>query len=112
LAFVRILQRCPHFVADNFDELRNEPSHFKLLLHQHGILVDDRVQRLYPNHCEHDPGDRNAAMIVAADERHTALGLLYRTASHRYDETTASGLGMSNSEKLAAAQAEIDRFRL
>ena len=51
-------------------------------------------------------------MIVAADERHTALGLLYRTASHRYDETTASGLGMSNSEKLAAAQAEIDRFRL
>jgi 2-oxoglutarate ferredoxin oxidoreductase subunit beta len=113
LSFVRILQRCPHFMAGNFDELRSDTFLSKLLLHRDGIVVDERAQRLYPNHCEHDPRDRNAAMALAADTEYTALGLLYRSeADGCYDEFTSTGIGMSMSEKLIAVQAEIDHFQL
>ena len=113
LSFVRILQRCPHFMPQNFAHLQGEAPAVRLLLHDDGIPVDERTRRQHANHHVHDPKDLNAARALAADPDHTALGLLYRSDSmHCYDEVTSAGLGMGAAEKVAAVQAEIDRYLL
>jgi 2-oxoglutarate ferredoxin oxidoreductase subunit beta len=113
LSFVRILQRCPHFMRDRWDELQNEASNVVLLEHADGIPIEDGVRRMFPNSREHDPADLGGGRHLATGEEGIPMGLLYRNpAAPRYDEMTVQGLGMSNDDKLRALSAELDRFAL
>jgi 2-oxoglutarate ferredoxin oxidoreductase subunit beta len=115
LAFVRILQRCPHFRNDLFEPLQRDPSKLQLLTHPDGIAVDDSIQRVLTNQREHDPSDLAQAQTLAVGQREDgiAVGLFYRhEAADRYDHYSAEGLATSRSEKIAALRGELDRYQI
>jgi len=111
LAFVRILQRCPHYMEGAWDELQRDSTGALLLTHPDGIPVDDAVARTFRNRAEHDPADLEAGRHLAARQDVVPIGLFYRNReAKRYDEVTAVGLGMSAEERSQSVQAQIDRF--
>ncbi len=113
LSFVSILQRCPHFMGDRWNELQEDASRVVLLEHEDGIPVEDGVRRMFPTTRTHDPTDLGDGRHLATGEEGIPMGLLYHnTACRRYDEITAIGLGTSTDEKLAGLEAELDRFAL
>jgi 2-oxoglutarate ferredoxin oxidoreductase subunit beta len=113
LAFVRILQRCPHFHVGQFEPLQNDPSQLLLLTHPGGIEVDDSIKRVLKNQREHDPADLGTARELAEGRDGVPIGLFYRNESaDRYDLYSAQGLATSRSEKIAALRAELDRYKI
>ena len=113
LSFVHILQRCPTYTPNVFDEWRSNPDTVRLLVHEDGVPADPPVAKMYRNHVEHDPSDLDQARRLAADVERIPIGLLYRNAeAPRYEEFTTRGLGMSTEEKLAALERELDRFAI
>jgi 2-oxoglutarate ferredoxin oxidoreductase subunit beta len=111
LAFVRVLQRCPHYMEGEFDEIQQDPSRVLLLTHADGVPVEDAVRKLFGQRAEHDPADLGAARTHAAREDVVPIGLFYRNpAAVRYDQMTAVGVTMRAHERMAAAQAAIDSF--
>ncbi len=111
LAFVRIIQRCPHFTPDAHEHFQRDPSNVLLLTHPDGIPADDVVHRVFKNQDQHDPADRAGALAFAARQDVLPIGLFLRDlAADRYDLGTAVGLGMSTDKKLAAVQTAVDRF--
>jgi 2-oxoglutarate ferredoxin oxidoreductase subunit beta len=113
LAFVRILQRCPHYTPQVYEPIQKDPSHLLLLTHEEGISIPDAVLKLFPNKQEHDPADMSQAREVAARTDVHPIGLIYRNEScARYDEASQTGLGMTPEEKLAALDKALDRFQI
>jgi len=112
LSFVRIMQRCPHYMEKRFTEMREDPSQVLLLEHPDGIPVDDSTKRAFPNRQEHDPADLQAAWMLSRSEGGPMpIGLLHRNpAAERYDLTSQYGLGMSPAKKVTAVQDNLDHF--
>jgi 2-oxoglutarate ferredoxin oxidoreductase subunit beta len=75
LGFVRILQRCPVYMADAFGGGGHDhPAVF--LEHERGIPVDPATARRAGTR-RHDPADIHAARQVAHGEHPAPMGLLY-----------------------------------
>ena len=111
LSFVRILQRCPHYLPELHDAVRADRARLLLLEHEHGIRMDEAVAADYPEQQAHDPADLRGARDIADVDDRIPIGLLYqRKDAPHYDVHTAVGLGMSPEDKQVAAQAAIDRF--
>ncbi|OIP35216.1 MAG: 2-oxoglutarate oxidoreductase [Deltaproteobacteria bacterium CG2_30_63_29] len=111
LSFVRILQRCPHYMSTNWDPLQQNPERLSLLKHPKGIVIDEPVARVFKNHVDHDPTDLGAAHYMADTLDTVPIGLLYLNENaERYDLNAAAGLGMSAEDKLEALNRELDRF--
>jgi 2-oxoglutarate ferredoxin oxidoreductase subunit beta len=111
LAFVRVLQRCPHYMPDVFTLLQQDANRVLLLTHPDGIVLDERVARTFGNRVTHDPSDLAGARGYAAREDVVPTGLLYRDCdAQRYDDFTLTGLEMTAEEKVRAVQSELDRF--
>jgi 2-oxoglutarate ferredoxin oxidoreductase subunit beta len=112
-SFVHILQRCPTYTPDLFEELRRQPERLLLLTHADGIAADATLARSFPNGCEHDPGDRAAARCLADRRDVVPIGVLFRDQSApRYDLHTARGIDTPAAERLAALEREIDRYAI
>lgn len=112
-SFVRILQRCPHFMPVTFNYLQNDPEKALFLDHENGIHVDKAVAKMFKNKFEHDPTDLSAAQAVAMRTDFVPLGLLYHNPNaDRYDRLSSGGLGMTTAEKAAGLEAAIDRFTI
>jgi 2-oxoglutarate/2-oxoacid ferredoxin oxidoreductase subunit beta len=113
LSFVHILQRCPTYTAEIFDQLQREPDRIELLTHDDGVPVDAAVAKIYRHQRQHDPADLAAARQLTVPAERLPIGLFYRDpAAPRYDPMTAEGLGMSAADKLAALEVELDRFAI
>jgi 2-oxoglutarate ferredoxin oxidoreductase subunit beta len=113
LAFVRIIQRCPHYPTPVFDALQEDPSQMLLLTHPDGVAVDDAVKRAFPNHQEHDPADVNGARALAERADVVPVGLLYRNeAADRYDLASITGLATSRKDKIEALREELSRYEV
>jgi 2-oxoglutarate ferredoxin oxidoreductase subunit beta len=113
MSFVHILQRCPTYTGDMFEELRSKPELTLLLTHDDGVPADEAVLKMYKNQAVHDPRDLAAARAHAERSDLLPIGLLYWDPdAPRYDEYTAVGIGVSAVDKLAALEAEIDRFAI
>lgn len=111
LAFVRVLQRCPHYMPEAFRMLRDDSECVALLTHPHGISLEEAAARGFTTRVEHDPSDLGAAREVAAREAVVPVGLLFHhPAAPRYEEFTTTGLEMPLADKRRAAQVELDRF--
>ncbi len=111
LSFVRILQRCPTYTADLYDEVQQDPSKLTLLTHEKGVPADKTILRVFKNQQEHDPSNLSAAQQLASTSELPPLGLLFQDTSRpRYEEYLGEGLGMSNADKLSALEHELDRF--
>ncbi|MCZ7586207.1 MAG: thiamine pyrophosphate-dependent enzyme [Deltaproteobacteria bacterium] len=112
-SFVRVLQRCPHFMSGYFDEMQKDPMLVRLLTHDKGIAIDDAVKKAFPNRAEHDPSDLAAALSFAGDPEAHPVGLLYSNEqAEHYDDFTAQGLGTDAKAKVAAIEKELDRFTI
>ncbi len=113
LSFIQILQRCPAFTADIFDNLMREPDRILLLEHPDGVPVDAAVGKIYQHHRSHDPTDLGAARQLAEHPEKIAVGLLFHDPqAPRYGDFTAQGLEMSVEDKLAGLEREIGRFAI
>jgi 2-oxoglutarate ferredoxin oxidoreductase subunit beta len=111
LSFVRILQRCPHYMDHVWDEVQDDPSKLLLLEHEDGIPLDPSLKRLFPNSTEHDPTNLSRARDVAGNDDVMPIGLIYRNNdAQRYDKVSAQGIGTPPEMRMKAVQAEIDRF--
>jgi 2-oxoglutarate ferredoxin oxidoreductase subunit beta len=111
LAFVRILQRCPHYMPQVFEALQQDSSLAVLLTHPDGIQVDEDVARMFKVKEEHDPRDILRARFQAERSDGVVLGLLYRNDNaQRYHDYSVTGLGMSASDKIDVVQETMDRF--
>jgi 2-oxoglutarate ferredoxin oxidoreductase subunit beta len=109
LSFVRVMQRCPHFMPTDFACFQDDPSRLMLLKHPDGIAVDPAVEKVFTTQQEHDPADLSAARDHVAREDVIPVGLLYRNADNPcYDRESAEGLALSRSDKLESLQAQID----
>jgi 2-oxoglutarate/2-oxoacid ferredoxin oxidoreductase subunit beta len=112
-SFVRILQRCPQFSSKVFEELQNDPSKLLMLNHEDGLQKDDTLDRLFKTQMEHDPSRLDVAKELAMRTDVFPIGILYQNAENpRYEEFTALGRGMTNEEKIAAFEEQLDRFAI
>ncbi len=112
LAFVRILQRCPHYMDHRWEDLQRNASEAVHLFHELGVPRRPGDERL-ANAVDHDPSDLAAARAIAAREDRWPLGILYRNPNaERYDESSCVGRGMSNAEKLEAMEGELALFEI
>ncbi len=108
-AFVRILQRCPHYTPDLFTDAQRNPSHVELLTHERGIATPE-LDRLYPEKLRHDPSDLDAARRLAEGGERIRLGLFYRDPTRpRYEETRRIP-ALTPDERIARLDEELDSY--
>jgi len=111
LAFVRVLQRCPHYMPTVYQILQDDPSKVLLMEHPEGIQVPKELHGLFKNRVEHDPENLAEARELADRQDVIPVGLFYRNPNAEcYDKATAHGLGMPVADKIPAIQDTIDRF--
>lgn len=112
-AFVRILQRCPHFMKDRFDALRQTTDSMLLMEHTNGIPLDESVKKLFKNRITHDPADLAEARALADREDLVPMGLfLHKPEADRYDRFTQRGIDTRPEEKLKAVNKVLDRYEI
>ena len=110
-SFVKISMRCPKFMPDLAEEKTSSRDHYCLLQDPNGITPDEATQRIFRNAKLHDPTNINAARALAQSDDFIYLGLFYRDpGALRYDLYGAHNLGYTPEKKLAAINAELDRF--
>jgi len=80
-SFVRILQRCPHFMPDLWTSLLSNPDKLLLLEHENGMAIPDSVKQIYKSQEAHDPANLDRAREVAGMEDMVPIGILYRNES-------------------------------
>jgi len=108
-AFVRILQRCPHFTPDIYGDVVKDPSRVELLVHDDGIQAPE-LDAMFEHKVPHDPTDLDEARRLAEPMEVIRLGLFFRDESRpRYNETRTLPRH-SAGEKIGLLQEEFDRY--
>jgi 2-oxoglutarate ferredoxin oxidoreductase subunit beta len=77
-SFIRVLQRCPEFLAHRYDDWVQDPERMLLLKHENGLEISPELGRIYRNQEVHDPADRNRAREMASVSDPIPVGILYR----------------------------------
>jgi 2-oxoglutarate/2-oxoacid ferredoxin oxidoreductase subunit beta len=112
-AFVRVMQRCPVFMPDLVEEWTSNRDLLTLLEHDNGIKLDENIAKSFHNRLEHDSSDIVAARAVAENTETIHAGLFYQNKNApRYDLYGAHNINMPPDEKVAAINAELDRFTI
>lgn len=108
-AFIRVLQRCPAYVAPIFDPAVRNPALTELLVHPNGIAAPE-LNAIYKNRVTHDPADLERARALAEASDKVRLGLFYQDTNRpRYDETRTQPT-FTVEAKLEKLNAELDRY--
>ena len=108
-AFVRILQRCPHFTSDLFEDAVKHPEVVQILEGPGGIRVPS-LDAIYENKVAHDPSDLAGARALAEDTSVIRLGLFFHDESRpRYEETRTIPHHTAK-EKMTLLEEELDRY--
>lgn len=112
LSFVRIVQRCPVFMRDNYEPTLADPEAITLLDHGNGINIEEKAKQSFRHIISHDPQDIVKAREVAALANDTTpIGLFYQNEhASRYDEYGAHNLGISIEDRSAAINTLMDRY--
>ncbi len=110
-SFVKVIMRCPKFMGPLVEEMTSNREAISILAHENGIQADEGTLRAFRNHHMHDPSDIHAARELAEDMEHSYLGLFYQNKeAMRYDLYGAHNLGFTPEEKIAAVNAQLDKF--
>ncbi|HSW31356.1 MAG TPA: thiamine pyrophosphate-dependent enzyme [Longimicrobiales bacterium] len=108
-AFVRILQRCPHFTPDLFTDAVKQPDLVEILTHPEGIVAEG-LDKIYKRQVRHDPADIHRGRELAEDQHIIRLGLFFRDESRpRYEETRALPKRTAR-EKMEILNEDFDRY--
>ncbi|RMG29475.1 MAG: 2-oxoglutarate oxidoreductase [Methanobacteriota archaeon] len=110
-AFIRIMQRCPHYTPHLFDDVMNDPNNLLILTHENGIQVNEALAKIYKNQEEHDPSDIQKARYYASLEDKLAVGILYKNESIPcYEELRRSKKIYTPEMRMEALEKEFDKF--
>lgn len=111
LSFIRIRQRCPHFMGDYWDSFVKDPQKQCLLTDDAGVAVGEDIRNIYTRQMAHNPRSLGAAMELSLQSDPLPLGLLYLNESAEcYEDYAHKGIISSAEEKLAALNREFDKF--
>ena len=112
LAFVRIVQRCPVFMHDNYEPTVKDPDAITVLDHEKGIKLSDKELAKFRHVINHDPSDIVKAREVAELLKKTLpIGLFYQNKEAvRYDEYGAHNMGISIPDRMKAIDHLMDRY--
>ncbi len=108
-AFVRILQRCPMYTQGMYDAAVRNPDLTELLVHDDGIVAPE-LEKVYKNRATHDPSDLDAARRFAEDTGVIRLGLYYRNESRARYDLIRKPPRVTNADRLALLNAELDHY--
>jgi len=110
-AFVRIMQRCPHYTPAMFDPLMSTPENLMLLTHENGMQISDPLKKVYKNIVTHDPSEKLKANYYAEMTDKLPIGILYRNEDvPTYDELKAPDRAVTTQMKQDALNYEFDKF--
>ena len=108
-SFVRILQRCPVFTGDLYQDAVRNPDMIEMLEHPDGIEVPD-LHPIYKNVARHDPRNMEAAREMAEMTDKIRVGVFFRDESRpRYEETRHLPLHTTD-EKIEILNDELDKY--
>lgn len=110
-AFVRIVQRCPHYMPKAFDPLITTPDNLLILTHPQGLQVSEPLARTYKRREEHDPSDLHRARALAAQHDPVPIGVLYQNEDvDCYDELRRPARVVTMEMRREALEREFDKF--
>lgn len=110
-AFIRVLQRCPHFTPDLFASLLADPTKLLLLRHTNGMEVSEAIDKLYTSQEEHDPSDLHRAREVAELGDRVPIGILYRNENvRRYEDVRKPRQLQSWQQNRVVLEEAFDKF--
>lgn len=113
LSFVVILQRCPNYLPNQFDDYIKNPDRIVLLTHTRGLQVEEQVAKRFKHQEEHDPGNLDRARELATGTDRVPVGILYRDPDVIcYEDTRANPEHLSVKDKMAAVERELDKFAI
>jgi len=108
-AFVRVLQRCPVYMPEQFTDAVSNRDLVELLEHKDGVEVP-QLAAAYKARRTHDPADIHAARRLAEDVQPIRLGVFYRDPSRpRYEETRQRPRHTAE-DKIALLDKELDSY--
>lgn len=114
-AFVRILQRCPHYTLSMFIDAVRDPDRIELLVHEDGVQVDG-LEKIYKHVRPHDPSDLDFARRLAEEdsdpERPIRLGVFFRDTSRAVYDVIRRVPSRSAGEKVELLNRELDRHAI
>ena len=109
-AFVRILQRCPHYTPSIYQEAVRNPDKVELLIHDDGITVPE-IHELYKTHRPHDPKDIDMARVIAEEEGDTIpLGIFFQDESRPVYEEIRRLPKYSAEERVKLLNEELEKY--
>lgn len=112
-SFIRILQRCPHFMPDVFTSLLSDPKNILFLKHENGIQPSEMVSKLYTTQLEHDPSNLNRAREIAEMDDKVPVGILYRNPEiARYEDVRKPARSSSWEQRKAMLDATFEKFSI
>ncbi len=101
-SFVRILQRCPQYTDDLFQEAVRNPNLVELLVHPDGVDAPE-LEKIFKNRRVHDPKDIDMARHLSEPTDRIRLGIFFRDESRqRYEDLRR--------QRVRTAQERIDRL--
>jgi 2-oxoglutarate ferredoxin oxidoreductase subunit beta len=112
-SFVRVLQRCPEFLAHRYDDWVQDPERMLLLKHENGLEISPELGRIYRNQEVHDPADRNRAREMASVNDPIPVGILYRNPDMNCYEDDQVPEQMNTSEAVMSyLEKEFDKYTI
>ena len=112
LSFVRIVQRCPVWMRNDYEPTVKDPNAITLLHHEDGIALAEKQLTKFKQVHGHDPSDLVEARRVAELVKETVpIGLFYQNRSnYRYDQFGAQNLGIAPEDRINAINQLMDRY--
>ncbi len=112
-ALIRILQRCPHFMDDEFEPWVRNPDRVLVLEHPDGITLDPGLGKIYRNRQKHDLHDIHAARKIASSTDPIPVGLLYCNSDvPSYEALRRPAVPNSASAVARLLDQEFDKFTI
>ena len=108
-SFVRILQRCPIYTPELFQQAVRDPARMQLLVHDDGVSVPE-LGKVYTNVLRHDLHDLAAARRLAEEPDQIRIGVFFRDERKPRYEETRQVPRRSAVERLKLLDAEFDRY--
>lgn len=111
LSFVRVAQRCPHFLPNFFDPLITSPERCLILTNGNGIELSEDLAKAYKNVEHHDPSNIDRAREIAGDRSVEPIGILYRNDELEcYEDVRRPRRVFSVEMRKRALDTEFDKF--
>jgi 2-oxoglutarate ferredoxin oxidoreductase subunit beta len=108
-SFVRILQRCPQYTSDLYEEAVRNPKLIELLVHPDGVETPE-LDKIYTQKRVHDPRDLDMGRHLAEPADRIRLGIFFRDESReRYEELRAQRVHTAQ-ERIARLNEEFDKY--